>query len=101
MLIIDIILVALFAASMAYSGMKAGLTVAAGIPGSIIGSAFIAAFAKQKGILGKNLVQGMSSGGESVASGMMLSGGVVVTFIAGFIISDGSVLMAVTASILS
>ena len=70
-LIIGIILATVFAASTAYSGMKSGLTVAAGIPGSIIGSAFIAAFAKQKGILGKNLVQGMSSGGESVASGMI------------------------------
>jgi len=59
-LIIGIILAALFAASTAYSGMKAGLTVAAGIPGSIIGSAFIAALAKEKGILGKNLIQGMS-----------------------------------------
>ena len=65
-LIIGIILATLFAASTAYSGMKSGLTVAAGIPGSIIGSAFIAVFAKQKGILGKNLVQGMSSGGESL-----------------------------------
>ncbi|AHF08199.1 OPT family oligopeptide transporter [Desulfitobacterium metallireducens] len=70
-LIIGIILAALFAASTAYSGMKSGLTVAAGIPGSIIGSALIAAFAKQKGILGKNLLQGMSSGGESIASGMI------------------------------
>lgn len=68
---IGILLAVIFAASTAYSGMKAGLTVAAGIPGSIIGSAFIAAFAKEKGILGKNIVQGMSSGGESVASGMI------------------------------
>jgi len=65
-LIIGIIMTILFAASTAYSGMKSGLTVAAGIPGSIIGSAFIAVFAKQKGILGKNLVQGMASGGESI-----------------------------------
>ncbi|MGL5313327.1 MAG: OPT family oligopeptide transporter [Peptostreptococcaceae bacterium] len=70
-MIIGLILAAVFAASTAYSGMKAGLTVAAGIPGAIIGSAFISALAKQKGILGKNLIQGMSSGGESVASGMI------------------------------
>lgn len=70
-LIIGIFLAIIFAASTTYSGMKAGLTVAAGIPGSIIGSAFIAALAKEKGILGKNLVQGMASGGESVASGMI------------------------------
>lgn len=70
-LIIGIFLAALFAASTAYSGMKAGLTVAAGIPGSILGSVFIVIFAKSKGILGKTLVQGMASGGESIASGMI------------------------------
>ncbi|MGL5346246.1 MAG: OPT family oligopeptide transporter [Peptostreptococcaceae bacterium] len=70
-LIIGLVLASVFAASTAYSGMKAGLTVAAGIPGAIIGSAFVSALAKQKGILGKNLIQGMSSGGESVASGMI------------------------------
>ncbi|AKN29850.1 peptide transporter [Clostridium carboxidivorans P7] len=100
-LTIGIILAALFAASTAYSGMKSGLTVAAGIPGSIIGSAFIAIFAKQKGILGKNLVQGMSSGGESIASGMIfvlpaiLLIGSKVTFLEGFIVGVGGVLFGV------
>ena len=100
-LIIGIFLAALFAASTAYSGMKSGLTVAAGIPGSIIGSAFIAAFAKQKGLLGKNLVQGMSSGGESVASGIIfvlpaiLLIGSKVTFLEGFVIGVGGVLFGI------
>ena len=70
-IIIGSILAAVFAASTAYSGMKSGLTVAAGIPGAIIGSMLIGAFAKSKGILGKNITQGMSSGGESIASGMI------------------------------
>lgn len=70
-IIIGSVLAALFAASTAYSGMKSGLTVAAGIPGAIIGSMLISAFAKGKGILGKNITQGMSSGGESIASGMI------------------------------
>lgn len=70
-MIIGIILAALFAASTAYSGMKSGLTVAAGIPGAIIGSMFIKAFASSKGVAGKNIIQGMSSGGESIASGMI------------------------------
>jgi len=99
--VIGIILAALFAASTAYSGMKSGLTVAAGIPGSIIGSAFIAVFAKQKGILGKNLVQGMSSGGESVASGMIfvlpavLLIGSKVSFLEGFVVGVGGVLFGI------
>ena len=70
-MIIGIILAALFAASTAYSGMKSGLTVAAGIPGAIIGSMFIKTFASSKGVAGKNIIQGMSSGGESIASGMI------------------------------
>jgi len=97
-LIIGILLAALFAASTAYSGMKSGLTVAAGIPGSIIGSALIAVFAKQKGISGKNLIQGMSSGGESVASGIIFVLPAVfligskVSFIEGFVVGIGGVL---------
>lgn len=99
--IIGIILAILFAASTAYSGMKSGLTVAAGIPGSIIGSAFIAVLAREKGILGKNLVQGMSSGGESVASGIIfvlpavLLIGAKVSFIEGLTVGVGGVLFGV------
>ncbi|MBC5628200.1 oligopeptide transporter, OPT family [Clostridium sp. NSJ-6] len=70
-MIIGVVLAAVFAASTAYSGMKSGLTVAAGIPGAIIGSMLVGVFAKKKGILGKNIIQGMSSGGESIASGMI------------------------------
>ena len=100
-LIIGIILAVLFAASTAYSGMKSGLTVAAGIPGSIIGSTFIALFARQKGILSKNLVQGMSSGGESVASGMIFVLpaifliGQKVSFLEGLVVSVGGVLFGI------
>jgi len=105
-LIIGIIFSAIFAASTAYSGMKAGLTVAAGIPGAIIGSAFVAIFAKQKGILGKNLIQGMSSGGESVASGLIfvlpsvILIGSEVSFIEGLAVGVGGVLFGIgTASL--
>ncbi|WP_167959166.1 OPT family oligopeptide transporter [Anaerosporobacter faecicola] len=103
-LVIGIFLAVLFAASTAYSGMKSGLTVAAGIPGSIIGSAFISLCAKQKGILGKNIVQGMASGGESVSSGIIyvlpaiLLIGSNVTFIEGFLVSVGGVLFGIGIS---
>lgn len=70
-MLIGIVLASIFAASTAYSGMKSGLTVAAGIPGAIIGSMLIGVFARNKGILGKNIAQGMSSGGETIASGMI------------------------------
>lgn len=103
-LIIGLVLASVFAASTAYSGMKAGLTVAAGIPGAIIGSAFVAAFAKQKGILGKNLIQGMSSGGESVASGLIFVLPSVIligsdfTFLEGLLVGVGGVLFGIGAA---
>ncbi|QIL46234.1 oligopeptide transporter, OPT family [Vagococcus coleopterorum] len=70
-LLFGILLAILFAASTAYSGMKGGLTVAAGIPGSILGSGLVTLFLKNKSILGKNILAGMSAGGESIASGMI------------------------------
>ena len=103
-LIIGIILSTLFAASTAYSGMKSGLTVAAGIPGAIIGSMLIGVFAKSKGILGKNIIQGMSSGGESIASGMIyvvpaiILIGSQVTFLEGVIVGVGGCLFGIGAS---
>ncbi len=100
-IIIGALLAVIFGASTAYSGMKAGLTVAAGIPGSIIGSALVAAFAKKKGILGKNIVQGMASGGESVASGMIFVLpavfliGAKVNFLEGFAVGVGGVFFGI------
>ncbi len=100
-LIIGIILAAIFAASTTYSGMKAGLTVAAGIPGAILGAGLIGVFAKGKGVLSKNLVQGMSSGGESVASGMIfvlpavLIIGAKISFIEGIAVGVGGVLLGI------
>ena len=100
-MIIGIVLSALFAASTAYSGMKSGLTVAAGIPGAIIGSMFIEAFANSKGIAGKNITQGMSSGGESIASGMIyvlpaiILIGSNITFIEGLSVGIGGTLFGI------
>lgn len=99
--IIGIVLTVIFAASTAYSGMKSGLTVAAGIPGAIIGSMFIGIFAKGKGILGKNITQGMSSGGESIASGMIYVLPAIiliksnVTFIEGISVGIGGALFGI------
>ena len=104
--LIGILLAILFSASTAYSGMKSGLTVAAGIPGSIIGSGLITLFSKSKGILGKNLVQGMSSGGESIASGMIFVLpaifliGAKVSFLEGFVAGVGGVLFGMGVSTL-
>lgn len=100
-LIIGLVLAIVFSASTAYSGMKAGLTVAAGIPGSILGSVLLTIFAKKSGILGKTLLQGMASGGESMASGMIfvlpavILIGSHITFLEGLIVGVGGALLGV------
>ena len=103
-LIIGIVLSTVFAASTAYSGMKSGLTVAAGIPGAIIGSMLVGAFAKNSGILGKNIIQGMSSGGESIASGLIyvlpaiILIGSDITFFEGLVTGVGGSLFGIGCS---
>lgn len=103
-LIIGIVLAVVFAASTAYSGMKSGLTVAAGIPGAIIGSMLVSVFAKNSGILGKNIIQGMSSGGESIASGLIyvlpaiILIGSDITFFEGLITGVGGSLFGIGCS---
>ncbi len=69
-LVIGILLAVLFAASTTYSGLKTGITVAAGIPGAVIGGSILKSM-KRDNILAPTLLQGMSSGGESVASGLI------------------------------
>lgn len=103
-MLIGLALAVVFAASTAYSGMKSGLTVAAGIPASIIGSAFVSGMAKEKGIFGKNLVQGMASGGESIASGIIFVLPAIIligsgfTFLEGALISIGGVMFGIGAT---
>ncbi|MCY9806213.1 OPT/YSL family transporter [Lentilactobacillus senioris] len=103
-MIMGAILAIIFAASTAYSGMKAGLTVSAGIPGAILGSGMVGLFARKKGILGVNLLQGMSSGGEAIASGMIyvlpaiVLIGSKVNLITGFFVGVTAVLFALGVS---
>ena len=105
-IMIGIVLAALFAASTAYSGMKSGLAVAAGIPGAIIGSMLVGIFAKGKGILGKNIIQGMSSGGESIASGLMFVLPAIIligssfSFLEGVVVGVGGALFGIGCSTL-
>ena len=105
-IMIGIVLAALFAASTAYSGMKSGLAVAAGIPGAIIGSMLVGVFAKGKGILSKNIIQGMSSGGESIASGLMFVLPAIIligssfSFLEGVVVGVGGALFGIGCSAL-
>ena len=99
-LIIGIILAALFSASTAYSGMKAGMTVAAGIPGAILGSGLLSIFIRKNNFLMKNVLQSMATGGESIASGLIfvvpaiiLIGG-QVNFFQGILVGVSAVLFS-------
>ncbi|MGL4107503.1 OPT family oligopeptide transporter [Clostridium sp. LP20] len=102
-MIIGILLATVFAASTAYSGMKSGLTVAAGIPGAIIGSIILGMFSRSKNIFGKNIIQGMSSGGESIASGVIyvlpaiILIGSDVTFFEGIVVGIAGALFGIGA----
>lgn len=69
-IIIGLILAALFAGANTYLGLMSGLTVAAGIPGAILGSGLLTLFGK-KSIAGTNTIQVMASGGESFSSGII------------------------------
>ena len=102
-LVIGILLAVLFAASTAYSGMKAGMTVAAGIPGAILGSGLLTIFIRKNNFLMKNILQSMATGGESIASGLIfvlpaiiLIGG-QVNFLQGVFVGISAVLFAVGA----
>lgn len=69
-LVVGMILAALFAGANAYLGLMSGMTVAAGIPGAILGAGVLLLLG-QKSIAGTNVMQSMAAGGESVASGMI------------------------------
>ncbi len=103
-IIIGIILAMVFAASNAYAGMISGLTVAAGIPGAILGAGLMRMFAKKNSALNTTIIQGMASGGESVASGMIfvlpavILIGQEITFVEGFIAGLAGVLLGIAAT---
>lgn len=68
--VIGIILAIVFGGSNAYLGIMAGMTVAAGIPGAILGGGLLNMLGK-KSLAGTTSIQAMAAGGESVASGII------------------------------
>lgn len=99
--IIGILLTILFAASNSYAALTAGMTVAAGIPGAILGGGILTIISKKSNALNTNIIQGMSSGGESIASGMtfvlpaIFLIGADVSFFTGFILGVVGVLIGI------
>lgn len=100
-LIIGLVLAVLFAASNSYAAMTAGMTVAAGIPGAILGGGILTLITRKGSALSTNIMQGMSSGGESIASGMtfvlpaVFLIGQDVSFFTGFIVGLAGTLFGI------
>ncbi len=103
-IIIGIILAILFSASNAYAALTAGMTVAAGIPGAILGGGILAIVSKKSNALNTNIMQGMASGGESIASGMtfvlpaVFLIGQDVSFITGFLVGVSGALFGIAVT---
>lgn len=103
-IIIGLVLAMIFSASNAYAGMISGLTVAAGIPGAILGAGLMRFVSKRSSVLNTTIIQGMASGGESVASGMIfvlpavILIGQEVTFLEGFIAGLAGVLLGIAVT---
>lgn len=100
-IVIGIILAVLFAASNAYTALTAGMTVAAGIPGAILGGGILAVISKKSNALNTNIMQGMASAGESIASGMtfvlpaVFLIGQDVSFFTGFLVGTAGSLFGI------
>ncbi len=101
---IGIVLAILFAASNAYAALTAGMTVAAGIPGAILGGGILTVITRKGNALNTNLMQGMAAGGESIASGMtfvlpaVFLIGQDVSFLTGFLVGTGGALLGVAVT---
>lgn len=106
--LIGVFLAFIFCASNAYTALISGFTVAAGIPGAILGAGIMGVVAKGKNnILSVNILQGMAAGGESVASGLiyvlpavfLIAGGTAsFSFIEGVLVGVAGVVLGMGVS---
>jgi putative OPT family oligopeptide transporter len=72
-IILGCILAVVFGAANAYIGLKAGITIAASIPASVISMGVLRLILKRDSILENNMVQTVASAGESVAAGCIFT----------------------------
>ncbi len=70
---LGIVLAIVMAASNAYLALYAGMTVSASIPASVISMAILRGVLKRGSILENNMVQTITSAGESVAAGIIFT----------------------------
>jgi len=70
---LGILFAVIFAASNVYLGLKTGLTIAAAIPASILGTGLLKGIFKKDSILEANLVAATAAVGESIAGGIIFT----------------------------
>lgn len=70
---LGILFAVIFAASNVYLGLKTGLTIAAAIPASILGTGILKAVFRKDSILEANLVASVAAVGESIAGGIIFT----------------------------
>ena len=70
---IGLLFAVIFAASNVYLGLKTGLTIAAAIPASILGTGLLKGVFKRDSILEANLVAATAAVGESIAGGIIFT----------------------------
>lgn len=71
--LIGIVVGIIMTAANVYLGLYAGMTVSASIPAAVIASGILHGLLKQKGLLQANIVQTMTSAGESLAAGVIFT----------------------------
>ncbi|MEO0202421.1 MAG: oligopeptide transporter, OPT family [candidate division WOR-3 bacterium] len=72
-IIIGIILAVVFTGANAYLGLKAGMTVSASIPASVVSMAIMQIILRRNSIRENNIVQTIASAGESLAAGVIFT----------------------------
>src|SRR5690625_7964907 len=72
-MIVGAILAIIFAAANAYLGLIVGMTVSASIPAAVISMAVLRVIMKRTSILENNIVQTITSTGESLAAGVIFT----------------------------
>src|SRR5690625_6386596 len=72
-MIVGAVLAIIFGAANAYLGLIVGMTVSASIPAAVISMAVLRVIMKRTSILENNIVQTITSTGESLAAGVIFT----------------------------
>lgn len=68
---LGILFACVFAAANVYLGLQVGMTIAAGIPASILGAGLLKKVFRRNNILEANMIQAVAAMGESIAGGII------------------------------